>query len=131
MRNVNELGIVNGLVMVLLRFGFAGYLLLVAFRAARAGHPEYLPLAGFAALGIAQAQITHSTLNGFQFWLVAGLVLSAARLPQSDDMQRQAHGPALPTRLAATPGAWPLRPSPIGPAGRRVVRPPAMRASRR
>jgi hypothetical protein len=131
MRNVNELGIVNGLVMVALRFAFAGYLLLVAFRAARNGHPEYLPLAGFAALGIAQAQITHSTLNGFQFWLVAGLVLSAMRLPLGDDRRRGAQGSAPPARRAATRAAWPARPSPIGPANRRVLRPPATRALRR
>jgi len=91
MRNVYEIGPINGLMFVILRFSFAAYLLILSLRAARAGRLEFLPLAGFAALGIAQGQITHSTLNGFSYWLVTGLVLASpqvirpGRLPQMDE----------------------------------------------
>jgi hypothetical protein len=79
-RNVNELGVVFGLLFVVLRFLFAAYLVIVSLRAARAGYPEFLPLAGFAALGISGAAITNSTLNGFPYWLGAGLILASTRI---------------------------------------------------
>lgn len=79
-RNVNELGIVFGLMFVMLRFSFAAYLVIVSLRAARAGHPEFLPLAGFAALGLAQMPITMSPLNAYPYWVAAGLVLASVRI---------------------------------------------------
>ncbi|MGZ9158270.1 MAG: hypothetical protein ACXW36_05340 [Nitrospira sp.] len=79
-RNINELGIVLGLIFIVLRFAFAAYLVIVSLRAARAGHPEFLPLAGFAVVGIGQGQITNSTLNGFTYWLLTGLVLASVQM---------------------------------------------------
>lgn len=92
MRNVNELGIVFGLMFVMLRFVFAGYLVIVSLRAARAGHPEFLPFGGLAAVGLVRTSITLSTLNGFPYWLVAGLVLASVRIIRSGPAAVTAHG---------------------------------------
>lgn len=78
-RNVNELGIVLGTLFLLLRFGTALWLVLLALRCAKAGRLEALPLVGLIALTIATGQITHSPLNGFLPWLVAGFVLAFSR----------------------------------------------------
>ena len=93
MRNVYELGAINGLIMVFLRFAFAAHILIVALRSARAGNPEFLPLAGFAALGLAVAQITFSTLTGFLFWSAAGLVLASERTIKPGKLKTTSRGP--------------------------------------
>jgi hypothetical protein len=102
-RNINELGVVFGLLFVVLRFLFAGYLVIVSLRAARAGYPEFLPLAGFAALGISGAAITNSTLNGFPYWLGAGLVLASTRIINALPPPATTPEPLLKKRWAPRP----------------------------
>ncbi len=83
-RNVNELGLVNGFIFFALRFAFAYYLIRTSVKAARAGQPEFLPLAGLAGLAISQGPITVSSLSGFPFWLLSGLVLASRRIVASE-----------------------------------------------
>lgn len=78
-RNINELGVMLGIVMLGMRFAFSIFLLRNAMVAARYGMLALLPLAGYVAVYLAQGQITHSTLNGFQVWLMTGLLLALAR----------------------------------------------------
>ncbi len=79
MRNTHELGVIIGVMFVMLRFAFAAHLVRVAFRAARAGYPGFLPFAGYAAVTIGVSQLTFSTINAFFFWFAAGLVLSSVK----------------------------------------------------
>jgi hypothetical protein len=116
-RNVNELGLILGMTFVLLRWAFALFLILVAVRAARIGRPEYFPLAAFAAQGIAQGSITHSTLSGFPYWLGAGFTLVA--MPAIRSAQAASAAPTLP--LARAPSAA-VRTTPLVP-GRPLHRP--------
>ncbi len=75
-RNINELGLIMGILMLALRFGTAAWLVIHALRLARRPELMALPLAGFCAYPIAFGQITHSPLSGFLVWLVAGLVIA-------------------------------------------------------
>jgi hypothetical protein len=77
-RVVNELGPLLGASFLALRWFTAAVLVAAAYRAARSGYPAALPLAGYAAVPIAIGQLTHSPLNAFQPWLIAGVVLAAA-----------------------------------------------------
>jgi hypothetical protein len=95
MRNVNELGPVFGLMFVALRYGFGIYLVVISLRAARVGHPEFLPLGGLASLGITRTLITNSTLNGFPYWLVAGLVLAAVPVIRASTLSATSPEPVL------------------------------------
>jgi hypothetical protein len=80
-RNVNELGVLLGLVFILLRFGTAVWLVRASLRLARFGMPQALPLAGYAVLPIAMGLLTNSPLNAFLPWLLVGLLLSILRIP--------------------------------------------------
>jgi hypothetical protein len=73
-RNINELGLFLGFLMVWFRFAMAFWLCRRAICLARIGQPMALPLAAFAALPLAVGQITHSPLSAFQIWLFAGLI---------------------------------------------------------
>lgn len=73
-RNVNELGLLFGIVMLLLRFATAGWILWTALKAGLRGTIAALPLAGFAFFPFLMGQITHSPLNAFLVWLTAGFI---------------------------------------------------------
>lgn len=75
-RNVNELGFIAGMAMLLLRWGTAAWILTTAYRLARQGQAMALPVAGFAFLPLLMGHITHSPINAFLVWLVVGLVIS-------------------------------------------------------
>jgi hypothetical protein len=76
-RNVNELGLFLGLAMLLLRFGTAVWIALLAFRQAKKGDPISLPLAGYAAPAFLVGQITFSPILAFLPWLFCGLVIAS------------------------------------------------------
>lgn len=76
-RNINELGIILGSAMVLLRFVTATCIALRALRLAVRGMVFILPLAGFVLHPLLLGQITNSPLNSFLVWVYVGLVLSA------------------------------------------------------
>ena len=78
-RNLNELGIVLGLCMITLRAITTYWICSEALRGAFRGHFWILPLAGFAAPAVLSGQITHSPLNGFLVWLMAGMIMSIPR----------------------------------------------------
>lgn len=75
-RNVNELGVFLGLVMLLLRMGMAVWLVLAALRIAQRGRVIVLPLAGFCLTPFVVGQITNSPIDAFLVWLFAGLVIA-------------------------------------------------------
>lgn len=75
-RNVNELGLVFGPLLVLMRFGTAAWLALASVRLARRGNLSALPLAGYTAVEISIGQITNSPLSAFMPWVVAGLTMA-------------------------------------------------------
>ena len=75
-RNVNELGILLGIAMLVLRFGTAVWILWSALKAALRGTRAALPLAGFAFFPFLMGQITHSPLSSFIVWLALGFILS-------------------------------------------------------
>ena len=79
-RIANELGAPLGVVFILLRFGTAAWLAILAIQLAGRGVLTALPLAGYAMVPIAVGQITHSSINGFMPWLAAGLVLALDRI---------------------------------------------------
>ena len=91
------------MIFVLLRFAFAAYLVSISLRAAHAAHPEFLPLAGFAALGMAYASITTSTLSGFQYWWVTGLVLASLHTTRPDPLPATDKRPATKRVLPPRP----------------------------
>lgn len=73
-RNVNELGVLLGIAMLVLRFGTVGWILWSALKATLRGTRAALPLAGFAFFPFLMGQITHSPLNSFLVWLAAGFI---------------------------------------------------------
>lgn len=73
-RNVNELGIILGTVMLILRATTAGWIALVALRLARRDVVIALPLAGFVLAPLVMGQVTHSPISGYNVWLFIGLV---------------------------------------------------------
>lgn len=75
-RNVNELGLILGVMMLTLRFALSAWIVRIAVRLAQKGQAMVLPLAGFAFFPLFQGQITHSPLNGFSVWLAVGFILS-------------------------------------------------------
>jgi hypothetical protein len=75
-RNVNELGLLLGTAMLLLRLGLAAWLAVLAVRLAKRGVPMALPMVGFCLPNLIVGQITHSPLNAFLVWLFVGLVLA-------------------------------------------------------
>lgn len=78
-RNMNELGVIAGTMLIILRLLTAAWLVSTAVSLARRGLPIALPLAGYAMVPIAIGQITNSPLSAFMPWLVVGLVASLAR----------------------------------------------------
>lgn len=80
-RNLNELGLLAGLVMLGLRFGTSAWMLWIATRLAKKGHQIALPLAGYAILPLAIGQITHSPLSAFLPWLFFGFILALLKSP--------------------------------------------------
>ncbi len=80
-RNIYELGPLVGLVFVGLKLALAVHVARASlFVADRAGSIFLLPIAGCACVAIVQGQITASALNGFLPYLLAGMVLSTARI---------------------------------------------------
>lgn len=78
-RNVNELGLLLGLVFLGMRVHLAIELLRRALWAARRGQFAGLPLSGVGALMILALQITNSASASFVVWLSVGLVLAYSR----------------------------------------------------
>ena len=76
LRNVDELGLFLGCPMLFLRFGAAIWIAWIASLAARGRQIWALSLAGFAFPFILMGPITHSPLNAFLVWLVAGFVMA-------------------------------------------------------
>jgi hypothetical protein len=97
-RNINELGVVLGLVFIAMRFVLSTQLLLVASRVAKRGGLAVLPFAGFASLSIAVDQITASSVNAFLPWFVAGIILATARAGRGGQPS-QAHQFSVPHGL--------------------------------
>lgn len=79
-RNVNELGLIAGIAMLILRFGISVWVIWIAYLFARRGEVIALPLAGFVSFPFFMGQITHSPLNAFIVWLTAGLIISLSLL---------------------------------------------------
>lgn len=76
-RNINELGVILGMVFILMRFSTAVWLAWTAVKLARRKVPMALPLAGYAIVPIAVGQLTHSPLNAFLPWLIVGICMQA------------------------------------------------------
>ena len=74
-RNLNELGLLFGVIFLMLRWFTAAWVLRLAFTLARRGWFITLPLAGFVAHPLAIGQITHSPLNAFLPWLTIGIIM--------------------------------------------------------
>jgi len=81
-RNINELGLLMGAVMLVMRFGLAVWLVWTAFRLAERNCLMALPLAGFVFFPFLLGQITHSPLIGFLIWLTVGLIMSMRSYPR-------------------------------------------------
>lgn len=75
-RNINELGQLFGIAMLILRFGTAVWILWLSLKLARKREVLALPLAGFTFFPLLMGQITHSPLSGFSVWLTIGLILA-------------------------------------------------------
>lgn len=75
-RNINELGVIFGIIFLLMRWLTSLWLLKKAIRLTRNGLPMVLPLAGYAVFPLAFGQITNSPLIGFLPWLFFGMVLA-------------------------------------------------------
>ena len=75
-RNLNDLGVILGVAMVVLRFATAGWIVSTGIQQARRGEAMALPLAGFAVQPIAMGQITHSPLIAFMVWLMMGFLMA-------------------------------------------------------
>ena len=75
-RNINELGVLLGIVMLVLRFGTVAWILRSAQKATLRGAYAILPMAGFAFFPFLMGQITHSPLSAFSVWLSLGFILS-------------------------------------------------------
>ena len=78
-RNINELGLIFGPILILMRLALAASLVRTSLRALRLGSPSALPFAGFAIVAIAVGSITNSPLNGFPAWLAVGLIFAIER----------------------------------------------------
>ncbi len=86
-RNVNELGLVLGVVFLFMRWGTALFLFFLALRMARSGFIVSLPLFGFFVMPLAIAQLTNSPIIAFLPWLEIGFFLALEKHVQSE------HGP--------------------------------------
>jgi hypothetical protein len=75
-RNLNELGVLVGVMLIALRFFTALWLVGAAVSLASRRNLAALPLAGYAAVEIAFGQITNSPLSAFLPWVVTGLILA-------------------------------------------------------
>jgi len=75
-RNVNELGLLAGLAMLMLRFGTSLWIVWIAYRLARRQEVIALPLAAYTFVSLSVGQITHSPISAFLPWLFLGLVLA-------------------------------------------------------
>lgn len=75
-RNINELGVIFGIIFLIMRWFTSLWLLKNAIRLARNGLPMVLPLAGYAAFPLSFGQITNSPIIGFLPWLFFGMVLA-------------------------------------------------------
>lgn len=82
-RNVNELGVLFGLVLIVMRWVTAIWLYLASLRLAGRGIVLALPLAGFAAVPLTVGQITHSPYLAFLPWVTLGMVACLMRHTQT------------------------------------------------
>lgn len=78
-RNINELGILFGTLLLLLRWFTAIWFYLLALRLARKGEIYVLPLSAFLMQPFVMGQITHSPTTAFLPWLAAGMLLATAQ----------------------------------------------------
>ncbi len=75
-RNINELGLVLGPYLIVLRFYTSGWIVYKSMQHAKNNSLAALPLTGFVAVQISFGQITNSPLNAFLPWLVLGLTMA-------------------------------------------------------
>ncbi|MCJ2544008.1 hypothetical protein [Thermostichus vulcanus] len=75
-RNINELGLLFGVIMIAFRFGTVSWVVLTTVRIAQRGLSVGLPLAGLTFEPLLVGQITHSPLNSFLVWISVGLIVS-------------------------------------------------------
>jgi hypothetical protein len=75
-RNVNELGIFLGAILLLLRWWLAIWLVILSLRLARRGTLSAAPLAGFAFFAVGADQLTNSPILSFYTWMAVGLILA-------------------------------------------------------
>ena len=78
-RNINELGVLLGAMMLALRFGTVFWVVASSLKAAYHQHLIVLPLAGFVVFPFLMGQITHSPLIAFLVWLTLGLIFVICR----------------------------------------------------
>lgn len=109
-RNINELGLLLGLMMLLLRVGTMIWLALLAMQLAQRGVAMALPLAGFALLPLLMGQITHSPINAFLVWLCVGLVLSADSVDERKKYEDRTSGKLYKTGVRFQSRARPSTP---------------------
>lgn len=83
-RNVRELGVFLGGVLLLLRWGTAAWVLSLAFRLALRKSILALPFAGFLSVPLTLGQLTNSPINAFLPWLSLGLIIALR-----NDLQRE------------------------------------------
>lgn len=75
-RNINELGLLLGVLMLILRFYTAFWLTSTAFWLANREAEQILPLSAFVIVELLVGQITSSPIYAFQVWMIVGFLLS-------------------------------------------------------
>jgi len=90
-RNINELGLFVGPLLLLLRFATAGWIAWLAVWLAARREYAALPIAGLVAVSFAFGQLTNSTIEGNVLWLAFGLVVALRKSFSRETKWRQVH----------------------------------------